>query len=77
MSGSESTKSYAQLMKEVQDATRSVQNCDDVDEAIAIFERACACLSACEAKLETAQGKFEKIVNSSTQSTLPTVSEKC
>ncbi len=57
----EREKKYSELTKEVERTIKQLQGCDDVDQAVELFERASTYLSLCEAKLEAAKGKFEKM----------------
>ena len=61
----ENNKGFGQLMKESEDMIRRIQQSDDVDEALKLFEQANSALSECEAKIEAAKGKFEKLIASS------------
>lgn len=57
-----SDKRYNELIKDVEATIKKLQACDDVDDALELFEKASKCLQLCETKLEAAKGKFDKIV---------------
>lgn len=59
---SEINMKYSERVKTVEHIISELQTCDDVDDAIALFERASEHLKECERKLEHAQGKFNKMV---------------
>lgn len=53
---------YSDRISEVETIITKLQTCDDVDDAIKLFETASQHLKQCEQKIEEAQGKFEKIM---------------
>jgi exodeoxyribonuclease VII small subunit len=59
-------KGFGKLMKESEDLIRQIQQSDDVDEALQLFEQANAALKECEAKIESTRGKFEKLISHQT-----------
>lgn len=65
MSEKGSGKKYNELVKEVEKTIKKLQSCDDVDDALMLFEEASEWLSVCETKLDTVKGKFEKMTTSS------------
>lgn len=54
-------KKYSEHIKDVETAIKKLQNCDDVDDALDLFEQASTSLDLCQAKLDAAKGKFEVI----------------
>lgn len=61
MSSTELT-SYASRIQEINRLTGLLQSCDDVEEAIKIYESAEAHLRECERTLESAKGRYEEII---------------
>ena len=57
----EKDKKYSEHIKDVENAIKKLQSCDDVDEALNLFEQASTSLDLCQAKLDDANGKFELI----------------
>lgn len=53
--------SYKQKMERVQRAIAELQKSEDIDEAIETYERANELLKQCEAKIESARGKFAEL----------------
>lgn len=62
MSENAKEKTYGTLIKEAEDTIRKLQTCDDVDQALELFELATENLNNCELRIEAAKGKFEKIL---------------
>ena len=54
---------YKQKMDMVEDAVAKLQRSDDVDEAIRLYEKANALLQECEAKIESARGRFAELTH--------------
>ena len=57
----EKDKKYSEHIKDVENAIKKLQSCDDVDDALNLFEQASTSLDLCQAKLDDANGKFELI----------------
>ncbi len=57
---------YTTHMKEVDKLLTKLQACEDVDEALQLFEEANRRIKACEAKIENAKGRFTEMTCSET-----------
>lgn len=52
---------YSDAMKRIEAVVQTMQNCDDVDDAIAMYEEAAKLIQGCQRRLDLAQGKFDEI----------------
>lgn len=57
---------YSDRMRTVDSIITKLRTCDDVDEAINLFESGCEHLKVCKEKIEKAKGRYEEIILSST-----------
>ena len=55
---------YMKLMNEVDEIVRNLQKCNDVDEAMRLFEKGTESLKMCEKRIEAARGKFVELTGS-------------
>lgn len=54
---------YSDALKRVESVVKAMQVCEDVDEALTMYEEAIQLVAQCQARLDSAQGKFEEIRN--------------
>lgn len=54
---------YSEKMREVAQIIARLKVCDDVDDAVSMFEKANALLSECGEQLERAQGRYVEITS--------------
>ena len=54
---------YSDRMREVDAIITKIRTCDDVDEAIKLFESGCDHLKVCREKIEKAKGRYEEIIS--------------
>lgn len=54
---------YSDALKRVESVVQAMQGCEDVDEALTMYEEAIRLVAQCQARLDSAQGKFEEIRN--------------
>lgn len=52
---------YSERVHEVQSIIKRLQACEDVDDAIRMYEEATEHIRACEKKIEAAQGRFNEL----------------
>ena len=52
---------YSDHIDFVEKAIKRIQSCQDIDEALELFEKASERVQICEKKLEDAKGTFEKL----------------
>tara|TARA_B110000046_G_scaffold164046_1_gene179353 strand:+ start:4621 stop:4821 length:201 start_codon:yes stop_codon:yes gene_type:complete len=52
---------YSDALKRVERVVQMMQTCDDVDEAILMYEEAVKLVQQCQERLDQAQGRFEEI----------------
>ena len=57
---------YPEIVRDVERILSSLQSCDDVDNAIKLYEEADLKLKRCEEKIEACKGKVETIMQSNT-----------
>ena len=55
---------YADHIREVEKILSKLQTCDDVDDAIKLYEDASTRLKVCEEKVEEAKGRFTEMGSS-------------
>ena len=63
MSESANDKSYGILIREIESNIKNMQQSEDIDDVLRMFELASENLRTCENKIESARGRFEKILN--------------
>lgn len=54
---------YSDRIKEVEKIVTNLQSCEDVDDAMDLFERGCEHLLKCKEKIESAKGRYEEIMS--------------
>jgi exodeoxyribonuclease VII small subunit len=54
-------KKYSEIIQEVESILQKLQKCEDVDDAMQLFNDATEQLKICETRLANAKGTFEKI----------------
>lgn len=55
---------YSTRVKVIQTILTRLQTCDDVEDAIQMYEEATQHIQACAAKIRQAEGKFTELTNS-------------
>lgn len=52
---------YSDRVKELEQIISKLQNCEDVDEAVELFEKGSQHILECEKRIQEAKGKYEEI----------------
>ena len=56
-------RKYSELVSEVDELMRKMQTCEDVDDALSMYEAALERLTECETRLKRAEGRITEIQN--------------
>lgn len=54
---------YSEHIKKLNSILHKLQTCEDVDEAVDLYQSGCEHLQKCKDKIEKAKGKFELLKN--------------
>ena len=54
---------FKDMVKQIDNILQKLQSCEDVDDALDLFEKGSMLIQTCERRVESAKGKFEEILN--------------